>query len=55
VIRDILKSTPEEVVLEHWSGQGDVIKTVGVVLDVAGELLGQKALAAITRFFSKTK
>lgn len=55
VVKDILNSTPQEVVLEHWSGQGDVIKTTQAVLDVAGELLGKKALSAITRLFSKTK
>lgn len=55
VVRDILISTPQEIVLEHWSGQGDVIKTTQAVLDVAGELLGKKVLSAIARLFSKAK
>jgi len=55
VIRDILKSTPQEVVLEHWSGRGDVIQTTRMVLDVAGELLGRNVMAAISRHFSKEK
>lgn len=55
VVRDILKSTPQEVVLEHWSGQDDVMKTISVVLDVAGELLGKKVLSAIAKYFAKEK
>jgi len=55
VVRDILKSTSQEVVLELWSGQGDVIKTITTVLDVASEILGKNALKAIARYFSKEK
>ena len=52
VVRDILKSTPQEVVLEHWSGPGDVIKTTQVVLDVAGEVLGKNVLSAVLKRLS---
>lgn len=55
VIRDILKSTPREVVLEHWSGHEDVIKTIQVVLDVAGEVLGKNMLGAILRYLTRVK
>ncbi len=53
VVKDILNAAPREVVLENWSGQGDVIKTVQVVLDVVGEVLGQNVISKIMKRFSK--
>lgn len=53
VIRDILNSTPMAVVMEHWSGQGDVIKTTQTILDVAGEVLGKNVMAAISRYLNR--
>ncbi len=52
VVRDILQTTPQEVVLELWSGQGDVIKTIGAVLDVAGEVLSKNVLGALLKRFA---
>lgn len=53
VVRGILNSTPQEVILEHWSGHGDVIKTIQTVLDVAGEVLSKNAIGSILRHFGK--
>jgi len=51
VIRNIMKSTPREVILEHWSGQADILEAVHKVLDVAGEVLGSGILAKVMKHF----
>ncbi len=53
-VRAVLRATPPEIVLEHWSGEADVIKTTQTVLDVAGDLLGKNVIAAISKFLRAT-
>lgn len=53
VVRDLLKTTPKEVVLEHWSGQKDVIELIQIVLDVASEVLGKNVLRTLLRKFGR--
>lgn len=53
VIRSIMKSTPKEVILENWSGQGNVIEIATQVMDMAAEVLGSGVLRKILAYFNK--
>ena len=53
VIRDLLSTAPREVVLEHWSGQKDIIGLIETVLDVASEVLGRNVLKRLLRRFGR--
>lgn len=53
VLQSILSVTPEEVVREHWSGQGEVLKNIQIVLDVAVEVFGSSLLNKLFKHFKK--
>lgn len=40
VLNSIVKSVDPEVLKEHWAGDGDVLKNVREILNVADELVG---------------
>ncbi|HHW18004.1 MAG TPA: DUF1232 domain-containing protein [Firmicutes bacterium] len=47
VVRQILRTTPEGVVREHWSGQGDILENIQKVLDISSEVMGSGILRKI--------
>ena len=53
VIKSLLDSVDEEVITEHWVGEGDVISQLRQLLDLADSVIGQGMLAKIKALFTK--
>lgn len=53
VIKSLLDSVDEEVINEHWVGEGDVISQLRQLLDLADSVIGQGWLKKIKELFTK--
>ncbi|HHT85457.1 MAG: YkvA family protein [Bacillota bacterium] len=52
-VHSILKSTPEEVVRENWSGSVDVLEGIQNVLDMVSYLMGNRFVRMIIAGFAR--
>ena len=53
VIKSLLDSVDEEVITEHWVGEGNVIDQLRQLLDLADSVVGKGVLRKIKDFFIK--
>jgi len=49
VIRRLLASVPSEVVLSHWAGPADLLRTIQGLLEIAEEMVGQRLWRRLQR------
>jgi uncharacterized membrane protein YkvA (DUF1232 family) len=52
VLNSLLKSCGEEVILRHWAGKQDVIKTIETVIQKADDMVGSGALKKLKEFIN---
>lgn len=53
VIKSLLDSVDEEVIMEHWAGDGDVIELLRKILSMADSILGKKVFSKVKNLFFK--
>ncbi|MBW6516610.1 MAG: DUF1232 domain-containing protein [Candidatus Cloacimonetes bacterium] len=51
----ILKHTDEQILIDNWSGKGDLLLTIRNVLDIADRAVSQRVLIKIKAFLHKIK
>ena len=49
MVRRLLTTVPREVVLEHWSGPTELMKTIRTILDAAEEIVGSRTWERLQR------
>lgn len=53
VLNQLVNSTPEEIIQEHWAGEGDVLKKVQAIIYMADEMIGSGLFKKIRKVIDR--